>query len=217
MKLKVIKLLFNYYIINYNSIYKMANLSRLTQKRLVNEIKRVEPSDMYQIYYSESEELTYYFLIRLDAQPYENGYYIGKIIVPSDYPKNPGDFYLLTPNGRFMTNNKICMSNTSYHKDQWAAAGWNIERMVQGIISMFYNLEEHGISFITTEESEKLKLRDESIAYNKFHLEKIFTKFDRFVNPDMSLIPIETVRKDLENSKKKPKKGSAKTEEPPTA
>ena len=191
----------------------MANLSRLTQKRLVNEIKRIEPSDMYQIYYSETDELTYYFLIRLDAQPYENGYYIGKIVVPSDYPKNPGDFYLLTPNGRFMPNNKICMSNTSYHKDQWAAAGWNIERMVQGIISMFYNLEEHGISFITTEESEKIKLRDESIEYNCNKHSKIFTKFDRFVNPDMTLIPIDTVRTNVEASKKKPKKVSAKNDD----
>jgi ubiquitin-conjugating enzyme E2 J1 len=31
----------------------------------------------------------------------------------------PPDIYLLTPNGRFATRTKICLSITSFHPDSW--------------------------------------------------------------------------------------------------
>ena len=48
-------------------------------------------------------------------EPYLGGYYIGKIELPVDYPAKAGDFYMLTPNGRFDINKKICLTNSSVY------------------------------------------------------------------------------------------------------
>ena len=50
---------------------------------------------------------------------YSLGLYHGRILFPSNYPFKPPDIVLLTPNGRFKTGMKICLSISSYHPDQW--------------------------------------------------------------------------------------------------
>lgn len=62
--------------------------------------------------------------------PYEKGIYHGKIVLPSDYPMSPPDIYFFTvleccvfhlqANGRFDIHTKICLTNTSFHKDEWS-------------------------------------------------------------------------------------------------
>lgn len=50
---------------------------------------------------------------------YENGVYHGRIILPPEYPMKPPSLILLTPNGRFETNKKICLSISGYHPETW--------------------------------------------------------------------------------------------------
>ena len=59
--------------------------------------------------------------------PYENGLYHGRLILHTNYPLKPPKFIILTLNGRFETNKEICMSNTSYHPDEWQPA-WTIRK-----------------------------------------------------------------------------------------
>jgi len=61
----------------------------------------------------------WHFTIRgLDESDYEGGLYHGRIILPPSYPHKPPDIMLLTENGRFELNTKICLSITSYHEQQ---------------------------------------------------------------------------------------------------
>lgn len=50
---------------------------------------------------------------------YSSGKYHGRILLPHNYPFSPPDIMLLTHNGRFECNTKICLSITSYHPDMW--------------------------------------------------------------------------------------------------
>ena len=66
---------------------------------------------------------------------FEKGIYHGKIIFPVEYPFKPPDLYFLTPNGRYETNIKICLSVTKFHPEEWSPS-WTIRTMLEAIISV---------------------------------------------------------------------------------
>ena len=64
--------------------------------------------------------LKWYFLIfGLEDEQYIGGYYIGKLEFPIEYPWKPPSIMLLTESGRFIPNDKICMSITNWHPETW--------------------------------------------------------------------------------------------------
>lgn len=79
--------------------------------------------------------LKWNFLIYGLEGVYEYGIYMGQIIFPENYPYSPPDILFITPNGRFATNRKICLSFTSYHPESWA--NWSVEGLLVGLISFF--------------------------------------------------------------------------------
>lgn len=64
---------------------------------------------------------------------YEGGRYHGRIILPPEYPMKPPSIVLLTPNGRFELNQKICLNASSYHPELWQAS-WGIRTMLLALI-----------------------------------------------------------------------------------
>ena len=76
----------------------------------------------------------YYCIFGLKDCPYENGYYLGKIIFPKEYPLKPPRIEMLTPNGRFKCGERICMSMSDYHPESWNPA-WNVQTIIIGLIS----------------------------------------------------------------------------------
>lgn len=75
----------------------------------------------------------------------------------------PCDIVFLTPNGRFRTNKKICLSFTSYHPEEWA--NWTIEGMMIGLVSFFVT-NERTTGSIVRSKNERRKLALESLSYN---------------------------------------------------
>ncbi len=153
-------------------------------KRLKGELRLLqrEPLDEGDAVPDEKDLLNWYFLILGPKDSvYEGGYYIGQLMLPFNYPGKPPHMKLLTPSGRFLPNQKICMSNTGYHIESWSA-GWNIRNMIIGFLSMMMDDKEHGISHISRSKTERIRHAKNSVEYNKQKYYDIITKFTRFID-----------------------------------
>lgn len=192
----------------------MASLSAreiLTARRLKGEIQNLEKDrePYYQVIQDSSDQFLFYFLIRGKEKQYDGGYYIGKIVLPHDYPATPGDFYMLTPSGRFQVNSKICLTNSSYHKENWTPI-WNIKNMVIGFMSIFGSDKDTGISHIVESENQRICKARESVDYNRTHHSDIFNKFDQFIKEDGSLRTDDEIVEWINEKKQKKSKKSNK-------
>jgi len=67
---------------------------------------------------------------------YEGGLYHFRITLPSEYPFRPPSIMMLTPNGRFELNTKICISFTNYHEELWQPA-WGVRTAIVGLQGFF--------------------------------------------------------------------------------
>ena len=171
-----------------------APMSRLFLKRIQGDIKDLDRNRMEfaQAIQDEQNIKLFYFMLRPKDEPYNGGYYIGKIELPDDYPKTPGTFYMLTPSGRFTINSKICLTNSSYHKENWTPI-WSIRNMIIGVASIFVADDTTGISHIKDTSVNRKRMAQESISYNMTHYPNIFNKFNFFVNEDGSVKSDEEV------------------------
>lgn len=162
----------------------MATLSRICKKRLVGDFRLVkkDPHEYVEVMPDMKDLLTWYFLIKgPEFSDFKGGYYIGKIMHSSDYPFTPPDFMLLTPNGRFQINQKICLSNTGYHSSEWSSM-WNIHAILTGFVSIMLDDTEHGLAHIHSEKDQREQLAKLSVEYNKINYLNILQKFKRFVD-----------------------------------
>jgi len=180
----------------------------ITLKRIKGELKLLEKNrePYYQVIQDEKNELDFYFLIRGDTStPYKDGYYIGKIALPSNYPQKPGDFYMLTPSGRFAIDKKICLTNSGYHSETWTPM-WNISNMVVAFVSIFTSDDTDGISHIReTAEARKQKAQT-SLDYNLQNYSDICLRFTQFFKPDGTIRTNEEIVEYIQQNK--PKKGN---------
>jgi ubiquitin-protein ligase len=67
------------------------------------------------------------------ANPYTNGMYHGRLILPKTYPMHPPRIQLLTPNGRYAVGQDICLSVSSYHPETWQLSMWNIFSIIESL------------------------------------------------------------------------------------
>ena len=84
---------------------------------------------------SESNILEWHYLIHGPPNsPYHNGLYHGKLVFPRDYPYRPPAIYMITPNGRFKTNTKLCLSMSDFHPETWNPL-WSVSSILSGLLS----------------------------------------------------------------------------------
>lgn len=112
----------------------------------------------------------------LQDECYLGGEYILKISIPETYPYAPPDFRMMTPNGRFDVNKKLCFSNSGYHAESWSPL-WNLKTIILGFLSFFLETDSEGIGHLRVSDSVKKKYAAESKNYNK-------TKFPNIVFSD---------------------------------
>jgi len=67
---------------------------------------------------------------------FEGGLYHVRILLPAEYPFRPPSLMVLTPNGRFELNTKICISFTNYHEEMWQPA-WGVRTAILGLQGFF--------------------------------------------------------------------------------
>jgi len=172
----------------------MENLSKLTLKRLKGDFKllKKDPHEFFEACPDDNNILVWYFLVKgPEFSDFAGGYYVGKIIHDPEYPLKPPNFMMLTPNGRFKADGtaKICLSNSSYHSNEWSAM-WNIKAILTGFLSIMLDDVDNGISHIHESKEARQTLAKQSIEYNKICYPDIIKKFKRFLDEDGN--PIKT-------------------------
>ncbi|BES91663.1 ubiquitin-conjugating enzyme E2 [Nesidiocoris tenuis] len=105
-------------------------------KRLMREAHELQEStEDYSAHPLEDNLFEWHFTVRgAPATEFENGVYHGRIILPNEYPMKPPNIILLTPNGRFEVNKKICLSISGYHPETWQPS-WSIRTALLALIA----------------------------------------------------------------------------------
>ncbi|KAI8906436.1 ubiquitin-conjugating enzyme/RWD-like protein [Gorgonomyces haynaldii] len=146
----------------------------------------------------ESNILEWHYVITGPPDsPYSGGEYHGKLLFPPEYPYKPPGIKMLTPNGRFRTDFKLCLTMSDYHPGLWNPA-WSVSTILTGLLS--FMLEDTPTTgSVETTLSEKRLLAKKSKAWNRtqktFHL----------VFPDLAKISVEPVAVNVEKEKPKSK------------
>lgn len=96
--------------------------------------------------------------------PYHGGYYHGKLIFPRDYPFKPPRIIMLTPNGRFEINTRLCLSISDFHPDSWNPA-WSVATILTGLLSFMVE-QTATLGSIQTSTDVKRKLAISSWSFN---------------------------------------------------
>ncbi|XP_047328857.1 ubiquitin-conjugating enzyme E2 34-like [Impatiens glandulifera] len=106
----------------------------------------------------------HYVLEGSEGTPFSGGYYYGKIKFPPDYPYKPPGITMITPNGRFMTQKKICLSMSDFHPESWNPM-WSVSSILTGLLSFMMDTSPTTGS-VTTTDIEKQRLAKSSLAFN---------------------------------------------------
>ncbi|OBA22143.1 UBC-like protein [Metschnikowia bicuspidata var. bicuspidata NRRL YB-4993] len=142
-------------------------VSRQAQKRLNKEYKTIQANATPFVTAKPTDEniLEWHYVISgPPGTPYENGQYHGLLRFPPDYPFKPPSISMVTPNGRFACNTRLCLSMSDYHPDTWNPA-WSVLTILTGLLS-FMTGDEHTTGSIATSDAVKRKLAGDSHRWN---------------------------------------------------
>ncbi|KAL1123373.1 hypothetical protein AAG570_002458 [Ranatra chinensis] len=94
-----------------------------------------EPTEDYSARPLNDNLFEWHFTVRgSSGTEFEGGIYHGRIILPTEYPMKPPNIILLTPNGRFEINKKICLSISGHHPETWQPS-WSIRTALLALIA----------------------------------------------------------------------------------
>lgn len=126
----------------------------------------------------------HYCLVGSPGTPFQGGFYHGKVVFPPQYPFKPPAIYMITPNGRFSTNTKLCLSISDFHPETWSCL-WSVATILQGVLS-FMNDSERSYGTIDTSDEVKRKFAVKSIEFNLKN--ELFVRLFPEIAEDMKLI-----------------------------
>ncbi|XP_030835508.1 ubiquitin-conjugating enzyme E2 J2-like [Strongylocentrotus purpuratus] len=112
-----------------------------------------------------SNILEWHYVVRGPKEtPYEGGLYHGKLVFPREFPFKPPSIYMTTPNGRFKTNTRLCLSISDFHPDTWNPA-WSVSTILTGLLSFMVEKNPTWGSIETTD-FVKRQFAHDSGAFN---------------------------------------------------
>lgn len=124
-----------------------------------------ELSEATEQYYAQPLEdnlFEWHFTIRGPSDTdFSGGIYHGRIVLPPEYPMKPPSIILLTPNGRFETNKKICLSISGHHPESWQPS-WSIRTALLAIIGFMPTHGAGAIGSLDYPPEERKKLANRS-------------------------------------------------------
>lgn len=157
--------------------------TKQAHKRLTKEYKLMEenPPPYIMARPNENNILEWHYVIRGPPDsPYFEGQYHGTLTFPSDYPYKPPAIRMVTPNGRFKENTRLCLSMSDYHPNTWNPS-WSVSTILNGLLS-FMTGDEATTGSITTTEQQKKILAERSMGYNTFQNLRFKMVFPDLIN-----------------------------------
>jgi ubiquitin-conjugating enzyme E2 J2 len=141
--------------------------SSVATQRLRKELKALmkDPVANIRAMPHESNILEWHYVLEGGkGTAYAGGWYHGVVKFPKEYPFKPPSIEMYTPNGRFKTNTKLCLSMSDFHPETWNPL-WSVGTILTGLYS--FMLEE-GSTYgsIVTPAATKTKLAKDSLATN---------------------------------------------------
>lgn len=141
--------------------------TKQAHKRLTKEYKLMvdNPPPYIVARPNENNILEWHYIITGPADtPYFEGQYHGTLTFPSDYPYKPPAIRMITPNGRFRENTRLCLSMSDYHPNTWNPS-WSVSTILNGLLS-FMTGDEATTGSIATTDQQKRILAARSMEYN---------------------------------------------------
>lgn len=133
----------------------------------------------------------HYVLEGAKGTPYENGWYHGTVIFPSEYPMKPPSIQMITPNGRFQPRTRLCLSISDFHPETWNPL-WSVGTILIGLYS-FMGEDSPTYGSIVTDVATKRKAANESLQFNCNN--KIFCRlFPELVELNAQMIDTSTAQ-----------------------
>lgn len=171
-----------------------------SQKRLTKEYKAITSNPPPYVIAKPNEEniLEWHYVITGPPNtPFENGQYHGLLRFPSEYPFKPPAITMVTPNGRFSCNTRLCLSMSDYHPDTWNPA-WSVSTILTGLLS-FMTGDESTTGSINTSDNLKRKCSKESKQWNNTENARFIKIFPELVQSNKKDIAIMK-QQELESS-----------------
>lgn len=106
----------------------------------------------------------HYCLIGAKDSCYQGGYYHGVLTFPAAYPFKPPSIKMMTPNGRFEIDTRLCLSMSDFHPETWDPM-WSVGTILMGLYSFMHDTQST-LGSIQTTDAFKRKAAIESLAYN---------------------------------------------------
>jgi len=106
----------------------------------------------------------HYIVTGPENSPYEGGVFHGKLVFPREFPFKPPSIYMITPNGRFKCNTRLCLSISDFHPDTWNPA-WSVSTILTGLLSFMLE-KSPTLGSIETSDYTKRQLAAQSGSFN---------------------------------------------------
>jgi len=136
-------------------------------KRLMREAAELaEPTEHYHAEPLDDNLFEWHFTVRgQEGTSFEGGIYHGRIMFPPEYPLKPPSVILLTPNGRFEINRKICLSISDHHPETWQPS-WSIRTVLLAIVGFMPTPGKGAIGALDWTDGERKKLAAASVKWS---------------------------------------------------
>ena len=143
------------------------SVSQQTLKRITKEKAMMDKNPVREFHAEPTEDnaLEWHFtMLGPPDSPYAEGLYHGRILIPHEYPFKPPDVVLLTPNGRFELDKRICLSVSSYHPEHWHPT-WGVQTVLNGLREFMLTPGNNAIGAIEYPAEVRARLATESKGF----------------------------------------------------
>jgi len=151
------------------------NVNHHSVKRILREVKEFQKEQDPDLVAVPLEDDLFEWHFTMRGPPdseFEGGIYHGRVLLPIDYPLKPPDIVVLTPSGRFVPGKKICLSNSSYHPENWQPA-WSIRTALLALRSFMPSAAKGAVGSLNQSKEVREELAKKSHDWKCDHCKKL--------------------------------------------